>query len=250
MEFPNYFTNYADKFFARHLSSLIGLPGLRFLQIGAFTGDASLWMLDWVLTGRGSTLVDVDTWAGSDEPEHEAMAFAEVERVYDERTREHAESGRLIKFKGTSAAFFASRDDLSMPPSIIKVDDRHLSQEQAFVIRERFLASVKNRTPLIVGPGITITVPPPATDYDFVYVDGDHTAVGVLEDFVHAYPLVKVGGLIAFDDYLWQSEKGRLYSPGPAIDAISELYSNRLERLQGPVLTGQSPLQVWFRKTR
>jgi len=203
-QYPNWFGCYADRFFAHHLTVLAGRPCLRFLQIGAFTGDATLWLFDHILTGDGSTLVDVDTWEGSDEPEHEAMDFGDVERVYDERTSGLVESGRLRKFKGSSSSFFRSRSAL----------------ERLFGL------------------------------FDFTYIDGDHTAVGVLSDAVHAYPLLKVGGLLAFDDYLWKSGKGRLNDPSPAIDAFADLYGDRLERLDGPVIPGASPLQVWFRKTR
>jgi predicted O-methyltransferase YrrM len=199
-QYPNWFNQYADRFFAHHLTSLAGRPGLRFLQIGAFTGDATVWLFDYILTGRHSLLVDVDTWAGSDEPAHDAFDFADVEQVYDERTRSLIESGRLMKFKGTSLEFFRSRAVL----------------DGLFDL------------------------------FDFIYIDGDHTAVGVLSDAVHAYPLLKVGGLIAFDDYLWKSGKGRLFDPGAAIDVVADLYSDRLERLDAP--PGEQDQQVWFRK--
>lgn len=198
MQYPNWFGHYADRFFEKHLTGLAGRPDLLFLQIGAFTGDASLWLFEHILTGPGSTLTDVDTWEGSDEPDHEHMDFAEVEQVYDDRTQAIAAPWRLIKFKGTSLDFFSCEPDL----------------------------------------------------YDFIYIDGDHTAVGVLSDAVHAYPLLKPGGLIAFDDYLWRSGKGRLHDPGPAIDVIADLYSDRLVKLDDPVLTGEQGLQVWFRKIR
>ena len=195
-QYPDWFACYADRFFAHHLTPLAGRPGLRFLQIGAFTGDASVWLFEHILTGPNATLSDVDTWTGSDEPDHEAMDFADVERVYDERTRDIP---GLSKFKEASQSF-------------------------------------------LQGPWWT------APWFDFIYVDGDHTAVGVLSDAVHAIPLLKVGGLIAFDDYMWKSDKGRLNDPGPAIDVVADLYSDRLERLENPAFPGEGPLQVWFRK--
>jgi predicted O-methyltransferase YrrM len=200
--YPNWFACYADTFFAHHLTPLAGRPGLRFLQIGAFTGDASLWLFEHILTGPGATLVDVDTWEGSDEPAHDAFDFADVERVYDERTSGLVESGRLHKFKGTSLSFFQNTGALYL------------------------------------------------YDFDFIYIDGDHTAFNVLVDAVCAYPLLKVGGLIAFDDYLWKSGKGWRHDPGPAIDVVADLYSDRLERLDNPQFPGEGPLQVWFRKIR
>lgn len=196
-DYPNWFACYADRFFEFHLTRLKGRPGLAFLQIGAFTGDASVWLLEHILTGAGASLVDVDTWRGSDEPDHEMFDFADVERVYDTRTAPYA---RRVKFKGPSRVFFQT-------------------------------------APSVLG-----------WSFDFIYIDGDHTAAGVLADAVNAYEVLKVGGLIAFDDYLWQSGRGRLYDPGPAIDVISDLYSDRLEQLDGPVIPGSSPLQVWFRK--
>lgn len=107
MDFPNWFGMYADKYFDALLSDLAGRPGLRFLQVGAFTGDASVWMLDNVLTGAGSVLVDVDTWLGSDEPAHNYFDWDEVERVYDVRTAQAQVDGRLVKVKAASAEFFA-----------------------------------------------------------------------------------------------------------------------------------------------
>lgn len=194
LTFPNWFGHYANRYFGQHLAPMAGRPGLRFLQIGAFTGDATIWMLDNILTGNYSRLVDVDTWEGSDEPEHEPFNFTDVETVYDQRTSPYIKTGRLTKYKGTSLDYL---------------------QEAA-------------------------------AGFDFIYIDGSHTAADVLTDAVLAYPLLKLGGLLAFDDYLWQSGKGRLHDPGPAIDVIADLYSDRLTKL---VRDDLSDLQVWFRRT-
>lgn len=192
--YPNWFAMYADQYFERHLRPLAGQPGLRFLQIGAFTGDASVWLLDNILGGDG-VLIDVDTWQGSDEPAHHAMDFAHVERVYDRRTAEAQRADRLFKWKVSSETFFA-----------------------------RFGAAHD-----------------PDGAFDFIYIDGDHTAYGVLNDAVNAYRVLKVGGLLAFDDYLWHSGKGIHHDPGLAIDAIGAIYRDRLEVIEGGA-------QVWFRR--
>lgn len=39
------------------------------------------------------------------------------------------------------------------------------------------------------------------TKFDFIYVDGDHNAQGVLEDMVLSWKLLKMGGLLLVDDY-------------------------------------------------
>lgn len=42
--------------------------------------------------------------------------------------------------------------------------------------------------------------------FDFVYVDGSHEAKNVMQDAVLTFDLLKVGGIIIFDDYLWKPD--------------------------------------------
>ena len=39
--------------------------------------------------------------------------------------------------------------------------------------------------------------------YDMIYIDGWHTAYAALSDAVMSWPLLAVGGIMIFDDYLW-----------------------------------------------
>lgn len=43
--------------------------------------------------------------------------------------------------------------------------------------------------------------------YDLVYVDGWHSAFGALADGVMAWPMLRVGGVMIFDDYRWVPPK-------------------------------------------
>jgi hypothetical protein len=116
---PNWFEAYGPAYFERHLRPLAGKPGLRFLQIGAFAGDASVWLLDHILTGAGSTLTDVDTWEGS--PDIHDIDFAEVERLYDSRCW-----SRTFKRKMTSAEYFACRHrEDTRPFDFVYIDGDH-----------------------------------------------------------------------------------------------------------------------------
>ena len=69
--------------------------------------------------------------------------------------------------------------------------------------------------------------------YDFIYIDGDHHAAAVLEDAVLAFPLLKSGGIMLFDDYLWGEHmmNGRLNLnvPRPAIDAFLSIYADKIQ---------------------
>lgn len=46
------------------LAPLAGLPGLRFLEIGSWTGTSAAWFLRNILTADDSSLICIDTFAG------------------------------------------------------------------------------------------------------------------------------------------------------------------------------------------
>ena len=80
-----------------------------------------------------------------------------------------------------------------------------------------------------------------AYKFDFIYVDGDHTAYGVIKDAVNAFEALNPGGILAFDDYKWSAGLGALKEPRPAVDAFWSVYQDKLEVL----FVGY---QCWFRK--
>ena len=73
--------------------------------------------------------------------------------------------------------------------------------------------------------------------FDFVYVDGSHQAPDVLSDAIMAFQVLKVGGIMGFDDYLWFEHLGDgkdiLRSPKIAIDAFTNIYARKLDFLRG-----------------
>lgn len=187
---PNWFQNDGFANFEEHLKALNGRP-VRLLQIGAYTGDASLWLVQNIMSNPLSVLIDVDTWEGSEEPVHYEMNWHTVESVYDAKTHAARMNRQIVKYKGTSDRFFKNNREV----------------------------------------------------YDFIYIDGDHTAYGVLKDAVAAYECLSIGGIIAFDDYQWSAGLGAIKEPKMAIDCFSSVYADRLEE----ILNGY---QRWFRKVR
>lgn len=175
-DYPNWFSNDGEKNFELWLPKEFPDGKLKALQIGAYTGDASVWLASNLLKDPESTLLDVDTWEGSDEPAHHQMNWNSVEAVYDGKTREFQSSRKIIKYKATSDAFFRN------------------NQEK----------------------------------YDFIYIDGDHTAYGVLKDAVNAFEVLKVGGIMAFDDYDWRGGTSPQQRPKMAIDAFLNIYRDKL----------------------
>jgi predicted O-methyltransferase YrrM len=187
MTYPNWFIQGgAQHNFAKHLSEFMSKP-MSALQIGAYTGDATVWLFENIIGhNEESSLVDVDTWEGSEEPEHAQMNWQSVEMIYDARTAKFGK--RLCKNKMTSDEFFESNSAV----------------------------------------------------YDFIYVDGDHTAASVLKDGISAVKFIAPGGIIAFDDYLWRSGKGAAYDPYPAINAIMLCFSDKFDVIE-------AGLQVWLK---
>ena len=57
--------------------------------------------------------------------------------------------------------------------------------------------------------------------FDFIYVDGDHTAPSVLTDSILAWRLLKPGGIIIFDDYGAENDGVR-----PAVTAFASCFEH------------------------
>ena len=66
--------------------------------------------------------------------------------------------------------------------------------------------------------------------YDIIYIDGGHTADMVLADAVLCWDLLRVGGLLIFDDYRWKREEYPAeVRPGVSIESFITAYRNFLE---------------------
>jgi predicted O-methyltransferase YrrM len=72
----------------------------------------------------------------------------------------------------------------------------------------------------------------PMNAYDFAIIDGSHWTMNVLEDMVHSFRLLKVGGIMESDDYLWDdpewNQEGR---PKEGIDVFLSIYAPKIKIL-------------------
>ena len=190
-DYPNWFAVTAKGNFEQFLTPLKSEENLRFLQLGVYTGDASVWIVENIFSDvHKHRLLDVDTWQGSDEPDHEPMDFEDVYQTY------------LVKVKPTG---------LVTPYRMTTVE--YLTSS----------AAKYNK-------------------FDFIYIDADHTTVGVILDAELSWPLLKSGGIMAFDDYTWGHASGdpRL-APQVGIDLFLHRHLGDYE-----LLTKGG--QVWIRK--
>jgi predicted O-methyltransferase YrrM len=100
---------------------------------------------------------------------------------------------------------------------------------ESMSIEERFDHNVKqsggsHKVRKIVGPSGTVLRSLTFSSYDFIYIDGSHNAVNVLEDAVLAWPLLKKGGLLTFDDYGWSGNPDPINRPKIAIDSFLAIF--------------------------
>jgi predicted O-methyltransferase YrrM len=83
--------------------------------------------------------------------------------------------------------------------------------------------------------------------FDWIYLDASHKASDVLGDAVAAFRLLKSGGILVFDDYLWtdplQHGGSVMDTPKPAIDAFINLHFDQLT-----VVSGAGLWQMYIRK--
>jgi len=65
--------------------------------------------------------------------------------------------------------------------------------------------------------------------FDFIYIDGDHTADAVYKDASLSFRTLKTGGLMAFDDYLWRHDsKDPQLEPRMGVDKFLQEYSDKI----------------------
>ena len=67
--------------------------------------------------------------------------------------------------------------------------------------------------------------------FDFIYLDGSHVAKDVLTDACLAWPLLKPGGVMVFDDYLWGGDgdiQKLLRRPKLAVDAFVNIFAGEV----------------------
>lgn len=79
----------------------------------------------------------------------------------------------------------------------------------------------------------------PKPQFDFIYVDGSHQAADVLLDASMAFRLLRVGGVMVLDDYLWHEtlagNRDPLAVPKMAIDAFINCHFNRVRMVSAPL---------------
>jgi predicted O-methyltransferase YrrM len=148
------------------------------LEIGAFEGRATCWMLENMLTDDGAIRV-IDTFKGSEE--HVGLDIDAIKNTFMQN-----------------------------------VDETRKDTQGVYVYEK---PSYEGLADLIVGGC--------SEDFDFIYVDGSHTAPDVLTDACMAFGLLRKGGIMLFDDYMWMAIPELLHRPKVAIDFFTTIFAEK-----------------------
>ena len=73
---------------------------------------------------------------------------------------------------------------------------------------------------------IALTNLQPAS-FDIIYIDGAHEAINVLADGIYGWELLKTGGLMLFDDYLWEPDLPEYKRCQGAIDLLLKQFGSK-----------------------
>jgi predicted O-methyltransferase YrrM len=164
----------------------------RFLEIGAYEGRATCYLIQKFTELSRIDIHCIDTWEGG--VEHDRSTMSDVERRFDKNIA-LAQAG---------------------------------AQNSAQITKHKKLSNLALADLIASGQSLK---------FDIVYVDGSHQAPDVLIDCVMSFQLLRVGGLMIFDDYIWTMEAlGRqdaFNMPKPAIDAFLNIFQRKMQIVRG-----------------
>jgi predicted O-methyltransferase YrrM len=85
----------------------------------------------------------------------------------------------------------------------------------------------KNKVHILKGKSYDILkIFPSIEKFDIIYIDGSHFSHNVLEDAILSFSLLKKGGYMIFDDYMWEDITS-LNMPKIGIDAFLQCYKGQ-----------------------
>lgn len=179
----------------------------RILEIGSFEGSSACYLIDTLAARYPLELHCVDTWEGG--VEHQAGGgFENAMSEVERRFRSNIEIVRARAAHPVDLQVHKTTSDLALAGLVAQ------------------------------GKG---------GYFDFIYIDGSHQAPDVLLDAILAFKLLRVGGILAFDDYLWNETLpygvDPIRSPKIAIDAFSNIFCRKVRVIPG------GGVQLYARKT-
>ena len=161
---------------------------IHFLEIGSFEGKSTVWFLENILLNEKSTITCIDPWT----------TYSQNNNSFD---------------------------------SYNKVDSEwNFTDNKNTFLHNIYLSGFKNK--VIIEQGFSNEILPKfildKKKYDIIFIDGNHTSPFVITDGIMSWYLLKEGGLMIFDDYLWSDSNSTL-SPKLAVDSFINCFRDYIE---------------------
>ncbi len=171
----------------------------KILEVGSYEGASACYMVEKMASDFPIELHCIDTWAGGVEHQPGGAVESDMQSVEERFKHNIARAMKLV------------------PQPV----DLHIHKSFSDEALAKLLVDGKKNS------------------FDFIYIDGSHQAPDVLADAVLGFKLLRVGGLMVFDDYLWSETmpygKDPLRCPKPAIDAFVNLNFRKLQVITAPL---------------
>ena len=171
----------------------------KILEIGSYEGASTCYLIDKITSERNIELHCIDTWEGGEEHKKGGNAEVDMSKVESRFQR------------NTKLAIDKAENSVQLT----------VHKESSDTALSKLISQGRKRY------------------FDFIYVDGSHQASDVLCDAVLSFKLLKINGVIAFDDYLWQENFSNgndlVHYPKPAIDAFTNIFWKKIKIIRAPL---------------
>lgn len=134
-------------------------------------------------------------------------------------------------FEGRSATWFLKHVLTHESSELVCVDVFSRPGREARFDHNIGLADRHGQVRKLKGKSADVLATLEPASFDAIYVDGGHDAGTVLLDTLLAWKLLKPGGVLIFDDYLWELERPLSERPQLAIDLFRTTMGDALEIL-------------------
>ena len=172
----------------------------RILEIGSYEGASACYLIDQLAAQKSVELHCIDTWQGGLEHQNGSTAHVNMADV-EQRFYYNTQTAIANAAHNVELVIHKGPSDVELP---------------------KLLAGGKQGY------------------FDFIYIDGSHQAPDVLFDALLGFELLKIGGVIAFDDYLWHEPLPNgidpIRCPKIAIDAFTTIFCRKVRPVVAPTV--------------
>ena len=168
---------------------------IHILEIGSFEGKSAVWFLENYLQNPKSTITCIDPWTNYSQDDNSFNSYNSNNAEWDFTNHKKTFLHNIFE----SGCF----------------DQVNINHGFSHEILPQLINAKKQ--------------------YDFIFIDGNHTAPFVLTDAIMSWYLLKVNGVMSFDDYLWSYQTGDTITPKLAVDSFVSNFNDYIQVIDNSI---------------